>query len=77
VHANVWRVHAWNMRRRLPWYACPFMRWRLYLIEWPATLLDAAWLGYKVIIAAVAILSLTTVALSVAAWCLFGFRLFW
>lgn len=50
------------------------MRWRVLFIEGPARLVDLAWRGYWVLIAALAILCFTNAALWLAA-SLLGFPL--
>ena len=50
--------------------------WRRMFIDWPAKALDLLWLGYCVCIAALSLLAMTTVALTLVAY-LLGYRLFW
>jgi hypothetical protein len=48
--------------------------WRRYLIDWPARILDTAWLLYLVLIAALTLACFTAVGLTVLAY-LLGFPL--
>lgn len=52
------------------------MSLRSVLVLWPARVVDGVWFAYKVLLAGLSILALTTVALMLGAY-LLGVRLFW